>query len=68
MQSGYKEVLSSIEQYRTVVESGESSFKISACQNMSLGTEELSQVLGNGNHRIMARKVLGCEEKASCVI
>jgi hypothetical protein len=42
VQSGYKEVFGSIEQYSTVVESGELSFEIPACRDMSLGTEELN--------------------------
>jgi hypothetical protein len=39
MQSVYKEVFGSVEQYRTVVES---SSEIPVCQDMSLGVEELN--------------------------
>jgi hypothetical protein len=39
VQSGYKEVFGSIEQYRTVVGSEESSFETPACRHMSFGAE-----------------------------
>jgi hypothetical protein len=42
VQSGYKEVFHSLEQYRTIVKSGESSFETPACRDMSLGAEELN--------------------------
>jgi hypothetical protein len=42
VQSGYKEVLSSIEQYITGVESEESSFETPACRDMNLGAEKLN--------------------------
>jgi bisphosphoglycerate-independent phosphoglycerate mutase (AlkP superfamily) len=58
-QSGYKEVFSSIKW------SEDSSFETVAWQNMSLGAEELNWV---GSCRMKARKELGCEKKAVCMI
>jgi hypothetical protein len=43
----------------------ESNFETPACQNMSLGAEELNLI---GSCRIMARKELDCEKKTSYVI
>jgi hypothetical protein len=39
-------------------------FETPACQDMSLGAEELNLVESSQ----MARKGLGCEKKTSCVI
>jgi hypothetical protein len=43
----------------------ESSFETTACQDMSLGAEELNRI---GSCRILARKELGGEKKMSCVV
>jgi hypothetical protein len=41
VQSGYKEVFGSIQQDGTIVEIEESNFETPACQDKSLGAEEL---------------------------
>jgi hypothetical protein len=45
----------------------ELSFETPACQDMSLGAEELNSVFGIGSCR-MARKELGAAKKTSCVV
>jgi hypothetical protein len=64
VQSGYKKVFGSIEQYRT-----KSSFETptSGYELWSRGIE-LSLVFGIGGYRIMARKELYYEKKTSFVI
>jgi hypothetical protein len=67
MQSGYKEVFRSIQQYRTVVEKWRVEFRDTSLPGYEHGIQ-LSRVFGVGSCRIMARKELGCEKKTSCVI
>jgi hypothetical protein len=65
MQSGYKEVFGSIEQYRTVVE-----FREASLSGYELGSRgiELSRVFRISRCRIMVRKELSCETKTLYVI
>jgi hypothetical protein len=67
MQSGYKEVFGSVEQYRTVVKKRRVEFRDASVPGYELGIE-LSRIFGVGSCRIMARKELGCKKKTSCVI
>jgi hypothetical protein len=58
VQIGYKEEFNQVE------------FRDASLPGYELGSKgiELSLVFGIGSCRMMARKELGCEEKASCVM
>jgi hypothetical protein len=60
-QIGYKEEFRNWQLQHIMV----SGFETPACQEMSLGAEELNWI---GSCRIMARKKLDCEKRTSCVI